>query len=1042
MLLMPRTLPSVSLLVLSLAPLFSQTYSPPFFTVGTGAGTNAIGDGRPSKEGVLLYPEDLAVDVQGLVYIADTGHHRIRRFDITGNITTLAGTGVAGFSGDGGPAAQARLNQPRGLAISGDTLYFSDSGNHVVRAINLQTGAIRAFAGSGAPGSTGDGGPALEARLNTPWGITVDGRGVWICDSGNHRIRRVNNGVIVNAAGSGLRSNSGDNSAASLAGLNDPRAITVGIDQAIYFADYGNRLIRRILPSGIIQTVAGKGPPEGTGGSGELGSALESLIDPAGFTIEANGNIVIADPSRHRLRRINASAGTIEYLAGSGLPGFAGDQGPSESSILNGPASVAIDARGNIIFADRQNHRIRRVVGAADRAGGTMETIAGRGRGVGDGSAAPEAVLTFPEGVGVAPNGTIYIADTASHCIRAIAADGRISTFAGLCGEQGLAGDSGSAAQGRFNGPTSVAVSREGFVYIADTGNNRVRRVTPGGVLSTVAGPVGVIRPRALTIDADDQYLYFAHEFESPRIARHLMARPGEFSTFAGGLGRSGFEGDGGAAAFAVFSGISDLAIDRNFNLWVMDRGNGRLRKIERNGIVSTAVVAPGGQGVAADAAGNVYATHVNAGQHRIIRLAANATTTEVIAGGDSGFAGDGVFSPAGRFDAPAGLAVAPNGRVWIADRNNHRVRVLHPVTPQRLELKSGNNQTGVAGSLAAEPLEVRLTLSGNTPLPGAVVTFVATGSATVSPAQATTDADGVATTTAALGPRAGAATVTAAFGSLDPVRFTLTATEPSTPIVTARPSIAPGGVVGVGNSVPAIRALSTNALVSIYGENFAVPGTGRRVRADEFVSGRLPTQFLGVCVTIDGQRAPLVDVFPTQLNVQVPALSSATAAVRVAVNCGTAAELTSDAENVPVRAAAPELLYLVNNADGANPVAAVNAATGGLIGPSELIASASAARPGDIVTVYGSGFGAVSPSVAPGEFPRNVAQVTGAVSLRLGSVTVPASDIFYAGAAPGTVIYQVNFRIPVDAGEGRLPVVLTIQGESSSPNGYLTVAR
>jgi uncharacterized protein (TIGR03437 family) len=1037
----------IALSLFAVCPLFSQSYAPPFFTINSGAGAGSIGDGRPAREGVFLYPEDMAVDRQGLIYVADTANHRIRRFDIQGNITTFAGTGVAGFTGDGEPATQARLNLPRGLAIDGNTLYFSDSGNHVVRTIDLQTGVIRLFAGTGVAGTGGDGGAAVAARLNTPWGIAIDARGVWICDSGNHRIRRVANGVMANVAGSGLRGNSGDGGPAPLAGLNEPRAIVLGIDQAIYFADYGNRLLRRILPSGILQTVAGKGPPEGSGGTGELGSALESLIDPAGFTIEPTGNIVIADPTRHRLRRINVNAGLIEYLAGVGQPGFAGDGSAAEGSALNGPAAVALDARGNIIFADRQNHRIRRIVGAADRAGGTMETIAGRGRGLGDGGAAVEGVLTFPEGVGVAPNGVVYIADTASHCIRAIAVDGTLSTFAGLCGTPGFAGDTLGPLQGRFQNPTGVAVSREGFVYIADTGNNRLRRVTPGGVLATVAGPVGLVRPRGLTIDPDDAYLYFAHEFEGARVARHLMARPGTFETYAGGLGRTGFEGDGGAAAFAVFNGIADLAMDRQFTLWVVDRGNGRLRKIERSGIVSTVLALPGGQGVAVDAAGAVYLTQVNAGLHRVLRLPVNATSgsaaPEVLAGDTAALAGDGTFSSNGRLDGPAGLAVAPNGRIWVADRNNQRVRVLVPVTPQRLEIRGGNNQSGMAGSQAGQALAVRLTLSGGAPLPGATVTFTAAGPAVVMPAQAVTDADGVATTMVALGPVAGSAVVTAAFGTLEPARFTLNVTAPTTPIVTGRPRIAPGGVVGVGNSVPAMRGLSTNALVSIYGENFAEPGTGRRVRTDEFVNGRLPEQFLGVCVAIDGRRAPIVDVFPTQLNVQVPALTSAgSATVRVSVNCGTSAELTSEAETAPVRAATPELLYLVNNADGVNPVAAVNAVTGALIAPADAIPGAAPARPGEVVTIYGSGFGPVTPAIAPGEFPRGVAQVAGGVSLRLGGAEVPAADILYVGAAPGTVIYQVNFRVPAGAVEGRLPVVLTIAGQSSSPGGYLAVGR
>jgi uncharacterized protein (TIGR03437 family) len=376
---------------------------------------------------------------------------------------------------------------------------------------------------------------------------------------------------------------------------------------------------------------------------------------------------------------------------------------------------------------------------------------------------------------------------------------------------------------------------------------------------------------------------------------------------------------------------------------------------------------------------------------------------------------------------------------VWIADRNNHRFRVLQPVAAQRVEVRGGNHQTGVAGSSLPVPLSVRLILSTGTPLPGATVTFaVQSGTATVNTAQATTDFDGGAFTTVTLGARGGPIIITASFGNAEPARFTLTATEAAIPIVTERPRIAPGGVVGVGNSVPAVRALSANALVSIYGENFAVAGTGRRVRAEEFVNGRLPTNFLGVCVSIDGVRAPVIDVFPAQLNVQVPALSSTTTAnVTVTVNCGTASALTSEGESVPVRLASPELLYLVNNTDGVNPVAAVNAVTGSLIGPPDIIAAAAPASPGDAVTIYGTGFGPVLPPVAPGAFPGAVARVDGTVTVRLNG---QEAEVLYAGVAPGTVIYQVNFRIPANAPSGRLSVVVSISGLPSPPGAYLTV--
>ena len=376
-------------------------------------------------------------------------------------------------------------------------------------------------------------------------------------------------------------------------------------------------MLRRVLPNGTLLTVAGKGPVEGAGGSGEIGSALESLIDPAGFTIEASGNIVIADPTRHRLRRINTNAGTIDYLIGTGLPGFAGDGGPGEAATLNGPVAVATDGRGNLIFADRSNHRIRRIA-----AGGNMETLAGRGRSSADGALALDAVLTFPEGTAVGADGTAYVADTGGHCVKAIGTNGRIRTFAGLCGSQGIAGDGGPAAQSKLTSPTAITISREGFIYIADTGNDCIRRVSPNGNIATVAGGLGLVRPRGLAIDPDDQYLYFTNEFEGSRISRHQMNRPGDFQTFAGGLGRVGFSGDGGAATFAVFDVPSDVAMDRQFTLWIMDRGNGRLRKIDRSGLLSTVALVPGGQRLAVDAAGSVLVTQASATEHRVLRFA------------------------------------------------------------------------------------------------------------------------------------------------------------------------------------------------------------------------------------------------------------------------------------------------------------------------------------------------------------------------------------------------------------------------------------
>ena len=492
------------------------------------------------------------------------------------------------------------------------------------------------------------------------------------------------------------------------------------------------------------------------------------------------------------------------------------------------------------------------------------------------------------------------------------------------------------------------------------------------------------------------------------------------------------------------------MTLERAANIFVVDRNNGRVRRIDAaTGIINTVQTLASPSRMTVDAAGTVFVTQSgfvtqSAGdQHRLRR------GTETLAGGAvPGFAGDGLFSALGLLDSPAGVSALPDGRLLVADRLNHRVRVLTPRALQQIEVRGGNQQTGAPGSVLSELLAVRVLLAGSVPAPGISVVFaVLSGSATLSSTSVVTDANGVATVQVTLGPVAGSVVVTATVSGplgagIEPARFTLTASGLAG---STRPRINPGGIAGVGLSVPRVTAVSPNALVSIFGSSFLLAGSGRRVNGEELVGGRLPTELLGVCVTFDGVRAAMLDVFPTQLSVQVPPLvtAAATAVVRVQTSCGTANELVSDGEPVPFALASPEFLFFVTNASGINPVAAVEATTGALVGPVDVLGGAlTPVRPGDVVTIYMSGLGPTNPALGIGEIPRAAAPVTSPVTVRLGDLTLSPSDVLYAGAAPSQVIYQINIRVPAAASAGNLPVVVSIGSATTPPGAFLAVRR
>jgi hypothetical protein len=346
-----------------------------------GNGKGYGGDAGPATSSPMNYPGGVAVDSLGNIFIADTENNRIRKVDhTTGNISTVSGNGTAGYSGDGGLASNAQINFPWGLALdAAGNLFIADSANNCIRKIDQATGNISTVSGNGIGGYSGDGGPASIALLNDPRGVTVDPSGnIFIADTENNRVRKVDHttGNISTVSGNGTAGYSGDGGPASIALLNYPRGVTVDLSGNIFIADTYNSCVRKVdQATGIISTVAGNGRMGFSGDGGPSTSAELNL--PYSVAFGPSGNLFIADFVNHRIRKVDAS-GTISTIAGSGpigqwggaghimyrYPtggGFGGDGGPSTSASLYCPASVAIDLAGNLFIADSYNHRIRKV---------------------------------------------------------------------------------------------------------------------------------------------------------------------------------------------------------------------------------------------------------------------------------------------------------------------------------------------------------------------------------------------------------------------------------------------------------------------------------------------------------------------------------------------------------------------------------------------------------------------------------------------------------------------------------------------------------
>ena len=1009
-------------------------------------------------------PNDVALDSNGNIYIADLSNHRIRKITVsTGGISTVAGTGSSGFSGDGSAATSATLNNPRGVAVdSAGNIYIADSSNNRIRKVLASSGIISTVAGGG---TAGDGGQATAARLNGPYGLDLDSNGnIYIADRGNHRIRKVTvgTGVITTVAGTGTAGRTGDGAAATSARINNPDDVALDSDGNIYIADTSNNQIRKVTVTATtanISRIAGRqNGAAASGGDGGLAISA-GLSNPRGIDVDSSGNIYIADTGNGRLRKI--TSGNISTVAGGGSS--LGDGGLATAAQLNVPRGVAVDSSGNIYITDTNGHRVRKVMVSS----GNIDTIAGTGtsgsgEGNGDGGAASSALLNNPNGIAIDSSGNLYIADYAAHRVRKVdAASGNIETIAGT-GASGNTGDGSAATSATLNQPSDVAVDSAGNLYIADTGNRRVRMVNTSSNIVAFAGTGTAgssgdgATATAATLQTPAGVAAASSNVYISDIVDHRVRRvsSGNIASFAGTSGSSGFSGDGAAATSAQLDTPYGMAVDSSGNVYIADAFNHRIRKVDTSGDISTVAGSSTGgfagdgaaatsarlnfpRSVAADSAGNLYIADYS--NHRIRKVDTDGNISTIAGTGTAGFSGDGGAAASAELNQPRDVVLDSDGNIYFSDRLNNRIRKLSlqalPPPPPDPD-PDPDPGTGPDPDPTPEPTVEPVGVSelsfapGDDAEPGGTMsqalTLRATGGAAdyeVVPSARWIEIsrwEGVASwkgrlaagetitlrvTVNPLGLRAGTHrgyVYIRSGGRTARVRIVLEVPPPTGPDVSES-----GGVVNAarmsaygeaGLFGPQILPLAPGSLVEVRGVNLA---SGARADARSFP---LPTSLGGTRVLIGERAVPLLAVEAGSVTAQLPFAGllpegAATAALTVSVE-------TEQGRSYPrvFHMAAQSPGIFTASGEGTGQGSIVFAGTADLAAPRGYRGGSRPARGGDVLEIYATGLGALEPPLAAGQTPCGAASgACGSAALR--RIAGPV-QVWIGGTAPAQVLF------------------------------------
>lgn len=682
-------------------------------TINEFAGGGTAGGAALSVD--LPGPTAAVRDPLGNTYIA--APYSTYVFELTnGTVTTFAGTGIEGYGGDSGPASAAILAVPTGLAVDGKgNIYIADPGNSRVRVVRASTGLITTIAGSGtkcdpAGKTCGDGGSATgpNAALNLPLGVALDSAGnLYIADAADDKIRVVNMqattmtllgvavrpGNIATVAGNGTACSNpttacGDGGSPTAANLNNPQSVAFDSAGNLYIADTRDDRVRMVTANGSsITSVVGMGRicQAPTGGCGDGGPASRANLQmPTSVFLDASNNIYIADSWDQKIRFVNmqsasvtvfgvtVKAGDIGTVAGTGNAGSDGD-GVATSVELNFPSSVFLDSAGDLVIADTGNQSVRVMASG----GSNISTIAGGGSG-GDGGQATSAVLANPYNLAEDGAGNIYIADTANNRIRMVTPAGVISTVVGT-GIANHTGDGGAASSATLNGPTGVTIDNSGNLWIADAGNLAIRKVNLStGVISLIAGTYGVA----------------------------CSAAPPAC-------------GDGGPATSAAFSSPQSVAVDNSGNVYIADYTAHVVRVVNSSGIINnyagtgalatqicpstptiaTQVALNHPSAVAVDTAGNVYINDSFA--NTVCQVTAGMIKNWAL-NGDAKYLGDGGPALQASQFFPLEIGLDPANNLFIAGGDFNCVRRIDAVTGT-IGTVAGNVGLGCPGGFSGD---------------------------------------------------------------------------------------------------------------------------------------------------------------------------------------------------------------------------------------------------------------------------------------------------------------------------------------------------
>ncbi len=561
----------------------------PFAGDALGGGGNGNGTGAAAS---FYFPRGVATDAAGNVYVADTQSSTIRKVTPAGVVTTFAGRAGAPGAADGIGTA-ATFDTPQDVATDvGGNVYVADYYNNDIRKI-APDGTVTTLAGTPKVSGSADG-TGAGAAFAHPVGVAADGVGnVYVADTGNHTIRKIGpGGVVTTLAGTAGAPGSAD-ATGPAARFSYPAKLVADGGGNLYVADSGNQTLRMITPAGVVTTLAGAA---GARGSADGTGAAARFFNPSGVAVDGGGNVYVGDTGNHTLRKV-AHGGVVTTLAGSAAVAGSAD-GTGAAAGFSTPEGVATDAAGNVYVGDMDNGTVRKITPA-----GEVTTLAGTPGVIGHADGAgPAASFTYPSGLAVDGAGNVYVADVGNHTIRKITAAGVVTTFAGTAGVPGHADATGALAS--FDLPQGVATDPTGNVYVADRGNRVIRKITPAGVVTTLAGTAGVAGhadgegPLAsfwepLGVAADASGNVYVADAGGNNIIRKITPA-GVVTTLAGRVGWGSADGAGAAASFNTPWG---LAVDGAGNVYVGDYDNAAIRKVTPDGVVTTPVGGGGRRG-------------------------------------------------------------------------------------------------------------------------------------------------------------------------------------------------------------------------------------------------------------------------------------------------------------------------------------------------------------------------------------------------------------------------------------------------------------